>query len=69
MILPSVNPTNPSKTVMMSLEKRYSTKFKDKDGETVEAKLSSAYASGGASWLFHYPRDDRIFISIAKCFD
>ena len=44
MILLSVNPTT-KKTVMMSL-KRYSTKFKDKDGETVEAKLNSAYASG-----------------------
>ena len=47
MILLSVNPTT-KKTVMMSLERDILTKFKDKDGETVEAKLNSAYASGGA---------------------
>ena len=47
MILMSVNPTT-KKTVMMSLERDILTKFKDKDGETVEAKLNSAYASGGA---------------------
>ena len=47
MILLSVNPTT-KKTVMMSLERDILTKFKDKDGETVEAKLHSAYASGGA---------------------
>lgn len=47
MILLSVNPTT-KKTVMMSLERDILTKFKDKDGETIEAKLNSAYASGGA---------------------
>ena len=47
MILLSVNPTT-KKTVMMSLERDILTKFKDKYGETVEAKLNSAYASGGA---------------------
>ena len=47
MILLSVNPTT-KKTVMMSLERDILTKYKDKDGEIVEAKLNSAYASGGA---------------------
>ena len=47
MILMTVNPTT-KKTVMMSLERDILTKVKDSDGETVEAKLNSAYASGGA---------------------
>lgn len=47
MILLTVNPTT-KKTVMMSLERDILTKVKDSDGETVEAKLNSAYASGGA---------------------
>lgn len=47
MILLSVNPTT-KKTVMMSLERDILTKIKNGDGETVEAKLNAAYATGGA---------------------
>lgn len=46
MLLLTVNPKT-KKTVMMSLERDILTKI-DEDGQTVEAKLNSAYASGGA---------------------
>lgn len=46
MILLTVNPKT-NETSMMSLERDILTKITD-DGETVEAKLNSAYAQGGA---------------------
>ena len=46
MILLSVNPKT-KKTVMMSLERDILTQI-DENGQTVEAKLNAAYATGGA---------------------